>query len=178
MKTLFNPPLSSTFRPTCLAVRTVALMSWAMILAPGWATGQTIDTTNRPINVALGANTDTNGTLWSASWWTDILVDGFANVIHGDGAGGVTGFAEEPGFYYSIDLGQTLPLDGIALLPHKTAAARIDFAIFASVSCHQAGTRYGELTCFPMKRRPADLARASHSRRPTAPGRSKVALFK
>jgi hypothetical protein len=80
--------------------------------------GQIIDTQPTPLNIALGANTDTNGFLYLAEWSADDLVDGDLNtIVHGDGPGGVTGVPEEPGFYYTIDLGNSVAFDGITLFP-------------------------------------------------------------
>lgn len=96
----------------------------ALILSLSWfgfgrlVDAQIIDTRFERANIALGADTDTNGALYSLDWTTDILVNGDrGDVIHGDGSGGVTGFPEEPGFSYTIDLGETVPLDGITLFP-------------------------------------------------------------
>ena len=80
--------------------------------------GQIIDMHEVPNNVALGAVTETNGNLWAAGWTVDLLVDGDrGTIIHGDGAGGVTGLPEEPGFSYTVDLGSTIAMDGIGIVP-------------------------------------------------------------
>jgi hypothetical protein len=82
------------------------------------ARGQIIDTQPSRLNIALGSVADTNGNLYLGEWSADILVDGDrANVVHGDGFGGVTGFPEDPGFYYTIDLGSSQTIDGITLFP-------------------------------------------------------------
>jgi hypothetical protein len=80
--------------------------------------GQVIDTAPVPLNIALGASTETNGFLYLGDWSADILVDGDrGSIVHGDGPGGVTGVPEEPGFYYRIDLGNTTTFDGMTLFP-------------------------------------------------------------
>ena len=93
-------------------------MSW-FVCAP--LQGQIIDTEQVRRNIALDGTAETNGELWSLNWSADDLIDGIANVVHGDGAGGVTGFPEEPGFSYTIDLGAEFQLDGIDLLPRQDA---------------------------------------------------------
>ncbi len=74
-----------------------------------------------PLNYAEGAPAETNGTLYAAGWQSMVaLTDGnHGTMLHGDGAGGVTGFAEEDGFYYQVDLGQTIDIANISVWPRQ-----------------------------------------------------------
>jgi hypothetical protein len=101
--------------PRCLsALYFLALYTFL----PSTLPGQIIDTQPTRFNIALGANTDTNGFLYLSDWSADLLVDGsLSTIVHGDGPGGVTGVPEDPGFYYTIDLGSSVAFDGITLFP-------------------------------------------------------------
>ena len=95
---------------------------WAALLAmlTCTSTHAQVDVTTIPRNIALDGTATTNGNLWSAGWSPSFLIDGNAgNPIHGDGAGGVTGLAEAPGFSYTIDLGSVSAIDSISLLPRQ-----------------------------------------------------------
>jgi hypothetical protein len=74
-----------------------------------------------PVNYALNAPAETNGSLWNADWQAmTILTDGnVGSMLHGDGAGGVTGLSEEPGFYYQLDLGQQIDMAQINVWPRQ-----------------------------------------------------------
>jgi len=90
----------------------------------------------KPINYALNADAYTNGTLWSSGWTPQVLTDGVMNLIHGDGPGGVAGVAEEEGFYYEIDLGQTVELAEIAIFPRQDGCCPDRFSNYL-VSVHE-----------------------------------------
>lgn len=72
-------------------------------------------------NFAIGGIAYANGPLWSnAAGNAGLLIDGnLNNQEHGTGPGGPTGVPNAPGFHYDINLGQTVALDHIDILPRN-----------------------------------------------------------